>query len=140
MLSSWAYLSLTIYASFYQKLETIHFQWSKHPQKLFFISGIKALRTWIFNTFLMTIIANGSCLFLLIREIFAPTNSSLIFLIIQIVISGVASFWLFSSLCCFHFGEDFVIAWNYIKAKAQQISLSKKGTTLQTLKFSVIVN
>jgi len=133
MLSNWAYFSLTIYASFYQLFETIALQWNKDNQTLVFISGTKRLRIWIFNTFLGAIVCHGCCIFLLIREIYAPSNSSLIFLIIQLFLCTGAFFWLFAALSCFHYGEDFVVAWNYIKRKSQQIALCKTGEIIKMI-------
>jgi len=134
MLSSWAYFSMTIYASFYQHFEPIALQWNKRTQKLVFVSGTKRLRIWIFHTFLITTLCNGSCLFLLVREIYAPTKSSLIFLVIQMFLCAWTYYWVFSAFCCCHYGEDFVMAWNYMKVKAEQISLSKDNGKIVQVK------
>jgi len=48
------------------------------------------------------------------------------FLLIQIFLCAGEFFWLFVAFSCFRYGDDFVLAWKYIKEKAQQISLKNK--------------
>jgi len=107
MLSSAAYAAFDVYASVYERLETMTIKWDVTTQKFIFTSNLNKLKFWILDTFIACIFCTGCCVFIITREIFYPSNKvGLILILFQIILSIVGFLWLiFAKVqdhCCPH--------------------------------------
>jgi len=107
--------AFNLYSKFYQRFEIITFMWNSETNQLEFVSDKSKLRKWAFNIFLAPIFSNGCCIYLLVRELFAPVKKlGIDFIVFQTFLVIFALFWLVTSISSLTYGRSSVFSWNKI--------------------------
>jgi len=123
-----SFRAFDLYAAFFQRFETIVFMWNSQKKQLIYVQSKRKLMVWIINTFLTTILSNGFCVYLLVRELLSPVKHlQTDFIVFQTFLVIFGFFWLVTGISSWFYGHDCVQAWNYVISFGEKLKLDSNG-------------
>jgi len=133
-------LALNVHAYFYQHFETIAILWDQRKSRFAHISEKKLLLKWAVNTFLATILSNGFCIYLIVKEFISPQRLyPLEFLLVQLSLVVFAGFWIVVFFSSNMYGSNLVCVWNERRKMLLNVRKRTGSKLLTNCKFNAFL-